>query len=313
MWGTASTIARKSDHHPPAMFQGSIVALLTPFTEDGRIDFPAVRKLVDFHLEAGTDGLVIAGTTGESATLEPDEFDELLGVAIESVCRRIPVIAGTGSASTAHAIEQSVRAQRIGASAALVVTPYYNRPTQHGLVAHYRAVADAISIPLLMYNVPSRTSVDMQPETVQELSGHPGIAGVKEAYADAQRIRELVDRCGPEFLVLSGDDPTCLAAMREGARGVISVAANVAPRLLREMCDLAMQGEWESADATNERLSELYGIMALETNPIPVKWAAFEMGLIGPAIRLPLTALSASNRKAVRSCLERLEAVPAQV
>lgn len=288
------------------MFHGSIVALLTPFRDDGGIDFEALKALVSYHLEAGTSALVVAGTTGESATLEPQEFEELLGEAVRLADGRIPVIAGTGSASTAHAISLSRTAERLGADAVLVVTPYYNRPTQAGLAAHFRAVADAVGIPVILYNVPSRTAIDLKPTTAAELARHPNIAGIKEAVADMDRVAYLVAQCGPEFVILSGDDPSCLEAMRTGARGVVSVAANVAAAEMSELCRAAAVGDWSRAEAVNDRLGRLYETISLETNPIPVKWAAFEMGLIGPAIRLPLTPLDEQYRDAVRECLDTL-------
>lgn len=304
--GTASTMARSLCHRSRLMFHGSIVALLTPFEECGRIDFHALQRLVSFHIEGGTSALVVAGTTGESATLDRAEFEKLLSEVIRLADGKIPIIAGTGSASTAHAVAQSVRAEQLGASASLVVTPYYNRPMQAGLVEHFKAVADAISIPVLMYNVPSRTSVDLLPETAAELSRHPGIVGLKEAVADIERVEYLVAHCVPGFVVLSGDDPSCLKAMKAGAQGVISVAANVAPREMSDLCAAAAAGDWEYAKDIEDRLGQLYETLALETNPIPVKWAAFEMGLIGPTLRLPLTPLDKRHRLAVSGCLERL-------
>ena len=288
------------------MFHGSIVALITPFTAAGEVDYTALEKLVEFHLEAGTDALVVAGTTGESATLEVDEYESLLKAAIHLSDGKIPVIAGTGSASTQHAINQSVLAESLGASAVLVVTPYYNRPTQAGLVAHYTAIADSISIPLILYNVPSRTSVDLEPETTIQLASHPNIIGLKEAVPDLDRIARLVHDCPPDFVILSGDDPTCLAAMKVGARGVISVAANVAPGPMASMCEAALEGNWEEAGRIDGSLGTLYETMALETNPIPVKWAAFELGLIGKDLRLPLTQLATRHRGAVTECLQTL-------
>lgn len=305
--GTASTIARSSGHRFKTMFHGSIVALLTPFTASGEIDFTALKKLVDFHLAAGTSALVIAGTTGESATLENHEYKELLKTAVQLVDGKIPVIAGSGSASTRHAIEQSVVAESLGAAAVLVVTPYYNRPTQAGLEAHYRAIADEISIPVILYNVPSRTSVDLEPQTTVKLASHPNIVGLKEAVGDIDRIARLVRDCPPDFAVISGDDPTCLAAIEAGARGVISVAANVAAGHMAAMCRAGLEGDWETAHRINASLMPLYETMALETNPIPVKWAAFEMGLVDSAIRLPLTMLDEKHRKAVAECLKKLE------
>jgi 4-hydroxy-tetrahydrodipicolinate synthase len=289
------------------MFHGSIVALLTPFSPAGEIELTALKRLVNFHLEAGTNALVIAGTTGESATLEKPEFRELVSAAIRYVDGKIPVIAGTGSASTQHAIDQSLVAQSLGASAVLVVTPYYNRPTQAGLAAHFEAVADAISVPLIMYNVPSRTAVDLQPQTAAALAQHEGIVGLKEAVGDIQRVTRLVTDCPSDFTVLSGDDPTCLAAMKAGAKGVISVASNIVPGLMGQMCKAAAEGDWDRAATINQSLASLYETLALETNPIPVKWAAFEMGLIGPNIRLPLLELSKKYRNAVVECLNELE------
>jgi 4-hydroxy-tetrahydrodipicolinate synthase len=288
------------------MFSGSIVALVTPFTDEGAVDYSALDALVDFHLDQGSDGLVIAGTTGESATLSRSEFDELLAAVLRRVAGAVPVLAGTGSASTASAIDQTRRAGELGADAALVVTPYYNRPTQAGLQAHFTAIADAATLPIVLYNVPSRTAVDMLPATVERLVAHPRIVGIKEARSDAGRVAELVARCGPGFAVLSGDDAACLAALKEGARGVISVAANVAPSLLRELCASARAGDWATAQRLNERLRVLFGALSVETNPIPVKWALFEMQRIGPQIRLPMTPLDQALRGPLRQCLETL-------
>ncbi len=289
------------------MFHGSIVALITPFTDDGGIDFPALERLVSFHVSAGTDGLVVAGTTGESATLEESEYARLVEETVRLADGQVPVIAGSGSASTRHSVERSLTAERLGASGVLVVTPYYNRPTQGGLVQHFTVIADAISIPLLLYNVPSRTSVDLKPQTAAALSRHPRIVGFKEAFADMDRIKFLVAACGPDFVILSGDDPSCLEAMRLGARGVVSVAANIVPSEMHELCEAALVGDWGRAEGIDGKLGHLYETLALETNPIPVKWAVFEMGLAGAGIRLPLTPLDADNRGTIRDCLDRLE------
>ena len=288
------------------MFNGSFVALVTPFTDDDRLDVEALDALVDFHLRQGTDGLVVAGTTGESATLGKDEFETLLAAVVRRAAGRIPVVAGTGSASTAVAARQTRRAGELGADGVLVVTPYYVRPTQAGLRAHFTAVADAAAVPVILYNVPSRTAVDMLPETVAALAAHPRIAGIKEAAGGQGRIEELRARCGPDFTVLSGDDRSCLAAMRSGADGVISVAANVAPALLHAMCAAAAGHDWSAAERLDERLQPLFDALSLETNPIPVKWALFEMQLAGPGIRLPLTPLDPVHRPAVRHGLEEL-------
>jgi 4-hydroxy-tetrahydrodipicolinate synthase len=288
------------------MFNGSIVALVTPFNGRGDIDFTALDRLVGFHLDQGTCGLVIAGTTGESATLSASEFRALLEWVVDRVEGSVPVLAGTGSASTAVAVERTRLAGDLGADGALVVTPYYNRPTQNGLEAHFRAVADASGIPVVLYNVPSRTAVDLLPETVERLAGHQRIVGIKEAVATPGRVKELVSRCAPPFAVLSGDDRSCLAAMREGARGVVSVAANVAPELMRRLCAAAAEGDWEAAERIDGTLQPLFEALMLEPNPIPVKWALCAMNMAGPGIRLPLTELDESHREGVRQCLARL-------
>lgn len=288
------------------MFHGSIAALVTPFTERGEIDFDAVRRLVNFHLQNGSDGLVVAGTTGESPALTTEDFTALLDCVVEQAAGRIPVLAGTGSASTARTIGQTRLAAAHGAAAALIVTPYYNRPTQRGLQAHYLAIAGETELPILLYNVPARTGVDLQPATVARLAEHPGIIGVKEAVAESARVDELLRCCGGDFIVLSGDDQSCLAAMQHGARGVISVAANVAPELMSRLCAAAAQADWTAAQALEDSLRDLFGILTIESNPIPVKWALSEMKLIGPALRLPLTPLDTPFRNRVRESLAAL-------
>lgn len=285
------------------MFNGSIVALVTPFTEQGEIDLEALAGLVDFHLSSGTDGLVVAGTTGESAALGRDEFCRLLQRVSGLVGGRVPVLAGTGTASTRSTVEHTAMAAEYGADAVLVVTPYYVKPPQTGLEAHYRAIADASKLPVVLYNVPSRTAVDMLPATVERLSSHERIVGVKEAVPDATRIEELCSRCGPGFSVLSGDDASCLDAMKHGAHGVISVAANVVPGPMHELCAAAARFEWDAAERTDSSLKALFEVLMIETNPIPVKWALFEMGLIGSGIRLPLTGLSEAPAARVRQVL----------
>jgi 4-hydroxy-tetrahydrodipicolinate synthase len=289
-----------------SMFNGSIVALVTPFTDPGGIDFQSLDGLVEFHLQNGSNALVVAGTTGESATLTPEEFSEVLARVVKRVNGRLPVVAGTGSASTGSAIGQTIRAADLGADAALVVTPYYNRPTQHGLEAHFTAIADDSPIPVLLYNVPSRTAVDMLPETVERLSRHPRIHGIKEAVASEARIEKLLTLCGPEFTVLSGDDGSCLRSMKAGAQGVISVAANVVPNLMAGLFRAANQQEWTRAEELDARLRPLFDVLMIETNPIPVKWALFEMGLTGSRVRLPLTELSRACRNQLRQCLGEL-------
>ena len=293
------------------MFKGSLVALVTPFDEAGEIDFAALSALVSFQIDQGTDGLVIGGTTGESVTLRPGEFRRLLTAVIEQAGGRVPVIAGTGSNSTERTIAATREAADLGADGALVVTPYYNRPTQHGLIAHFRAVADNSELPLILYNVPTRTAVDMQPETVRQLAGHPSIVGLKEASPAPGRTQELVRLCGPEFIVLSGDDAAFLEAMKSGAQGVISVAANVVPAECRDICRAAENQDWVSATRLESHLQQLFELLGVETNPIPVKWALHEMSLCSPHMRLPLTPLSTEHRVPMRACLEKLGLLPA--
>jgi 4-hydroxy-tetrahydrodipicolinate synthase len=297
--------------YPKPMFKGSIVALVTPFTQRGEIDFKSVDRLVDFHLENGTDGLVVAGTTGESATLSRQEFSSLLSRVIEKCESRIPVLAGTGSASTHAAVEQTLTAGKLGADGALIVTPYYNKPTQAGLKAHFLTIADASGIPIVLYNVPSRTAVDLLPSTVVPLSAHDRIVGIKEAVPDPTRITELCSRCQSDFIVLSGDDHSCFESMRHGAQGVISVAANVAPKSMHELFAASARKDWDSASEANARLKTLFDVLMIETNPIPVKWALFEMGLIESKIRLPLTQLDEQFTATVRQCLVEQELLKA--
>lgn len=290
------------------MFEGSIVALVTPFDESGEVDFPALARLVALHLEHGTDALVIGGSTGESTTLRPGELQALLDAVVAQVDGRIPVIAGTGTAATDRVIENNRLAASRGADAVLVVTPYYNRPTQHGLLAHFRAIADRSELPVILYNVPSRTAVDLLPETVQALAGHERIVAIKEAVGKMERIDALRRLCGEDLVVLSGDDHTCLDAMRHGARGVISVAANVMPGPFKALCDAALGRDWPAAEREDLRMRELFDLLMIESNPIPVKWALHEMSLCSPQVRLPLTPLSAEYREALRGCLAELRA-----
>lgn len=273
------------------MFHGSTVALVTPMDEQGRIDYAALQRLVDFHLESGSHGILVAGSTGESATLTGDEYKRLVKHVVAQVDSRIHVLAGTGSADTRVAITRTRFAAESGADGVLVVTPYYNRPMPSGLLAHYNALADATDIPIVLYNVPSRTATDMLPETVAELAQRDEIVAIKESVADIDRIRLLTKLCGDSLVVLSGDDPGCLEAMRAGAKGVVSVAANVVPGLFRDMCENAADGNWQAAVEIDEKLRHLYELLALETNPIPVKWALYKMALAGIGIRLPLLPL----------------------
>lgn len=293
------------------MFQGSIVALVTPMDEHLRVDESAVRRLLDWHLQNGTSGIVVAGTTGEATALSPDEYVALLQCVVGHVAGQVPVIAGTGTAGTERTVAATRQAAELGSDAALVVTPYYVRPPQSGLAGHYRAIADAVDLPLLLYNVPTRTAVDLLPDTVAGLASHERIVGVKEAVADMARVRALTALAGPGFCVLSGDDGSCMEAIFEGATGVISVAANVAPRQMSALCQAALSGDRPRATALNDELSGLFSQLGVATNPIPVKWAAFAMGLIGPGIRLPLTALDRDRRPALEACLQETGLMPA--
>lgn len=270
---------------------GSITALATPFTASGEIDLPAWQRLLQGQLDAGTQGVVVAGSTGEAAALYDAEYDTLLRTAVEQVGGRIPVLAGTGQSNTAKTIEASRRAATLGADAALVVTPPYVRPTQSGLLAHYRAVADDGGLPVVLYNVPGRTGCDMAAETTGELSLHPNIVGIKEARADVERMDALLPLRRREFAVLSGDDPTAARAMLAGADGIVSVASNVVPNAFRRLCELALVGDIEGAEEFDARLHALYHFLGVEPNPIPVK-ALLALNGIGHGLRLPLQPLS---------------------
>lgn len=270
---------------------GSLVALVTPMDAGGRIDYDAFGELVAWHLDSGTHGLVVAGTTGESPALSEAEFARLLELAVARAGGRIPVLAGTGTASTDKTIAQSRRAAESGADAVLVVTPYYNRPPQRGLEAHYRAVADAVEVPVVLYNVPGRTGVDLAPETSLALNEHPNIAAIKEAVADPERVRRLVEG---GMTVLSGDDASACESMLAGARGVISVAANIVPGRFAKMCEQALVGAAADARTRDGTLAPLYAFLGCESNPIPAKWLLARMGRIGDGIRLPLVPLAES-------------------
>jgi len=285
------------------MFQGSMVALVTPMNEDGSLDVPTLRRLIDFHIDNGTDAIVAVGTTGESPTLDMDEHCEVIRVSVEQAGGRVPVIAGTGANSTREAIELTRCAQKAGADACLLVTPYYNKPTQEGLFQHFKAIAEAVPIPQVLYNVPGRTACDMLPETVERLSHIPNIVGIKEATGNLDRARDIIRRCGDRIELYSGDDATALECILLGGRGDISVTANVAPRLMHKMCALALARKEADARAVNERLLGLHKHLFLEANPIPVKWALKEMGLIKGGIRLPLTTLSAQHHETVRQAM----------
>jgi 4-hydroxy-tetrahydrodipicolinate synthase len=285
------------------MIQGSIVAIVTPMHADGSLDLPGLRKLIDWHISEGTDGIVIVGTTGESPTVSVDEHCELIKVAVEHVARRIPVIAGTGGNSTSEAIELTKYAKEVGADASLQVVPYYNRPTQEGMYLHFRKIAEAVQLPSILYNVPGRTVADMSNETVLRLAQVPGIIGVKDATGNIARGSDLIRLAPKSFAVYSGDDPTAMALMFCGARGNISVTANVAPRAMHELCVTAMQGNVAEAVEINNTLLPLHLKLFVEPNPVPVKWAMTEMGLIPPGIRLPLAPLASEFHPAVRAAL----------
>lgn len=287
------------------MFHGSMVALVTPMQDDGSVDAAALTKLVDFHVENGTHGIVIVGTTGESATLDMDEHCATIRMAVESVAGRIPVIAGTGANSTTEAIELTRCAEKAGADACLLVTPYYNKPTQEGLYLHHKAVAEAVAIPQILYNVPGRTACDMLPETVERLSQIPNIVAIKEATGDVDRAREILRRCGDSLDIYSGDDATALDLILAGGKGVISVTANVAPADMSRMCEAALAGDTDKAREINNRLMGLHTRLFLEANPIPVKWALYEMGMVGSHIRLPLTPFSAQFHEPLREAMRQ--------
>jgi len=291
------------------MFRGSIVALITPMDADGGIDDAGLKRLVDFHVEAGTAAIVSVGTTGESATLDEDEHCQVIARTIELAAGRIPVIAGTGANSTREAITLTRCAKEAGAAAALLVTPYYNKPTQEGLYLHYRAVAEAVEIPQILYNVPGRTACDLLPETVMRLAQIDNIIGLKDATGDLKRVSVLRSGCGDAFGLYSGDDATACDFMLLGGDGVISVTANVAPRQMQEMCLAALGDDRVRARAIDQRLAGLHRDLFIQSNPIPVKWAAAELGLCGAGIRLPLTWLSEQYHARVRAALEQAGAL----
>jgi 4-hydroxy-tetrahydrodipicolinate synthase len=287
------------------MIAGSMVALVTPMDAQGRLDWDALSKLVDFHLQEGTNAIVAVGTTGESATLDVNEHIEVIRRVVDQVAGRIPVIAGTGANSTREAVELTTNAKTAGADACLLVTPYYNKPTQEGLYQHFRHIAEAVAIPQILYNVPGRTVCDMLPETVERLSKISNIVGIKEATGDLQRGQEVLDRVDSDFLVYSGDDATAVELMLLGGKGNISVTANVAPRAMSELCAAAMAGDAVTARAIHDRLMPLHKTLFIESNPIPVKWALQEMGLMAEGIRLPLTWLSPRCHEPLRQALRQ--------
>ena len=286
---------------------GSIVALVTPMQAgvqaETALDWSALERLVEFHIDQGTDGIVAVGTTGESATLNEEEHLAAVRRVVELVKGRVPVIAGTGANSTHEAIRLTRHAKSAGVDACLLVTPYYNKPTQEGLYLHHKAVAEAVDIPQILYNVPSRTACDMQPATVARLATVPNIVGIKEATGDLTRLSAVAELCGKDFLMFSGDDATACDFMLKGGHGVISVTANVAPKLMHDLCVLAAGGDAAGAHAIDEKLQPLHRDLFVEANPIPVKWAVERMGLMDAGIRLPLTWLSADRQPLVREAM----------
>ena len=288
------------------MFRGSIVALVTPMHADGAVDWEALRRPVDWHAGQGTHGIVATGTTGESATLGFEEHDLVIKEIVSAAKGRIPVIAGTGANNTDEAIRLTRDAKEDGADACLLVTPYYNKPTQEGLYQHFLAIARAVDMPQLLYNVPGRTACDMLPETVERLSKVPNIVGIKEATGNIERVRELKERCGPDFDIISGDDGTALDLMLAGGHGDISVTANVVPDRMAAMCNAALNGDADEARRLNEEIDPLHRDLFIESSPIPVKWALYEMGMIDRGIRLPLTPLSVPAQERLRETLRSL-------
>ena len=287
------------------MFHGSMVALVTPMHEDGTLDYESLDRLVEFHIENQTDAIVAVGTTGESATLDEHEHCETIARVVTKAAGRIPVIAGTGSNSTKEAISLTRCAMQAGADACLLVTPYYNKPTQEGLYLHHKAIAEAVAIPQILYNVPGRTVCDMLPQTVARLAEIPNIVGIKEATGNLQRAREIMDSCGDKLDVFSGDDATALELILMCAKGDISVTANVAPKAMHDMCAAALRGDRAEAERINQSLLALHKDLFLEANPIPVKWALNQMSLIPAGIRLPLTPLSEKYHDQVRQALKQ--------
>lgn len=285
------------------MFQGSMVALVTPMLEDGSVDEDSLQRLVDFHVENQSDALVAVGTTGESATLDEEEHCYLIRRIVEMAAGRIPVIAGTGANSTREAVSLTRCAALAGADACLLVTPYYNKPTQEGLYQHHKVIAEAVSIPQILYNVPGRTACDMLPETVERLAPIENIIGIKEATGDMDRARVLIERCGEQLDVYSGDDATAMELILLGGKGNVSVTANVAPAAMHAMCAAALAGDRAGAEEINKRLDILHTRLFVEANPIPVKWALHEMGMIPAGIRLPLTPLAEQYREPIRQAL----------
>lgn len=285
------------------MFGGSMVALVSPMKADGALDFEALERLVEYHVAQGTRALVVAGTTGESPTLATDEHAKLIGEAVRLAAGRIPVIAGTGSNSTAQTLDLTRKVEAMGVDGFLLVVPYYNKPSQEGLYQHFRTVAESVGKPVVLYNVPGRTSCDLKPETVARLAPLDTVVGLKEATGDMERLKQLRALCGDAIELYTGDDGTAMEFMLGGGIGDVSVTANVAPRDMQALCEAACAGDRERAKQINDRLMPLHEALFVESNPVPVKWALSEMGLIEPGIRLPLVPLAESYRQRVRDAL----------
>ena len=285
------------------MFTGSMVAMVTPMHDDGSVDWTALEGLVNHHVAEGTDAIVSVGTTGESATLNHDEHGEVIARTVKAAAGRIPVIGGTGANSTAEAISLTHHAAEVGVDACLLVVPYYNKPPQEGLYQHFKAIADAVSIPQILYNVPGRTGVDMQNDTTLRLAEIDNIVAIKDATNDLDRGRDLISRAPQNFLIYSGEDGTACELMIAGGKGTISVTANAAPNLMHRMCQAAIAGDADSARALNNQLADLHKAMFVESNPIPAKWAVAQQGLMGEGIRLPLLPLSSQCHDEVRSAM----------
>ena len=290
------------------MFAGAMVAIVTPF-KDGIVDENALRALVEFQIEGGTDAIVPCGTTGESATLSHNEHHQVIDIVVDAVGGRVPVIAGTGSNNTAESIRLTRHAKDVGADGVLLITPYYNKPSQEGLYQHFKAISESVDIPNILYNVPGRTSVDMLAETVGRLAELPNIVGIKEATASMQRASEIVACCGPDFALLSGDDFTFFPQMCVGGRGVISVTANIAPTLISGIYDAFTAGEFSEAQRLHRRLQKLCATLFIETNPVPVKTAVAMMGKIEDELRLPLAPLAPANRERLAQVLREYELI----
>lgn len=293
---------------PP--LEGSMVALVTPMDQDGNLDFAAYRKLIDWHVEQGTKALVVVGTSGESPTVDMDEHAQLIKVAVEHAAGRLPVVAGVGGNSTTEAIELSAHALEVGADYGLTVVPYYNRPTQEGLYQHFRKIVETVDLPQILYNVPGRTVADLSNETVVRLAQVPNVIGIKDATGDIGRGVRLLRDVPSDFVVLSGDDPTAAAYILMGAKGNISVTANIAPKLMSELCDAALKQDVAKVRELNTRLAALNQHLFVEANPIPVKWAAAQMGLIQSGYRLPLSTLSEQHHDLVRQTLKEADLIP---